>query len=672
MNNIASPGVSALRQWMLLSLRRWSTMSMLVLAATACGGVAYEEGEGTMLSAAAPIAKIEKESRSPGLSRPDARLAHIREVQLNRRASLEITEVRLGPLSEAEEQTKATEAGPGPLRIGTVREIQATAEVSDLAALLRWQIDATTGRSIASMRFESAEARGVRLAMLVSQMPPRTVLRVYASNGSHAIEIDSAEILRTIAANRAAGVIDKEAHLYWLPTTKGASTTLEIELSNDADPSSIQIAVPEIGHLWALPDDDAGFLGQKINEPELLACHFDVTCNPDWDAESRGVAKMMIRYSGGFGLCTGTLVNDRGSTGTPYFLTAYHCLSTQTQASALETVWFYRSAACGSNNLSAESQTIRGGATLLYANQKFDTAFMRLNGDPPAGAYYLGSSAALPSATSGVMGIHHPDGALQKISRGQISGYAECSTPDVQGRYRCSTVSADRADHLTVNWLQGLTEPGSSGSPLFAAINGQRYVVGVLHGSTVGTSCESAVRQSQYGRFDLAYQTGIARWLNEPSAPPQQPLTLAPVYRFYNIATGTHFYTTNAMERDYVVANFPSYIPEGTAFYAATQPAPGGALAPVYRFYNEWSRTHFFTSSEGERDYVLATYPSFHYEGIAWYAAPGPYRGSSPMYRFYNTERNSHFYTIDPGEFVFVRNNYPSFLYEGVAYHAWK
>ncbi|WP_289240874.1 hypothetical protein [Delftia sp.] len=56
-------------------------------------------------------------------------------------------------------------------------------------------------------------------------------------------------------------------------------------------------------------------------------------------------------------VCSGTLINDKAGSGTPYFLTANHCISTQTVASTLETSWFYRTPSCNSRTLSSASRT---------------------------------------------------------------------------------------------------------------------------------------------------------------------------------------------------------------------------------------------------------------------------------------------------------------------------
>ena len=51
---------------------------------------------------------------------------------------------------------------------------------------------------------------------------------------------------------------------------------------------------------------------------------------------------------------------------------------------------------------------------------------------------------------------------------------------------------------------------------------------------------------------------------------------LSPVYRFYNVQRGTHFYTISTSERDFVIANYPQiFIFEGPVFSAYTQQVPG-------------------------------------------------------------------------------------------------
>src|SRR5438105_4203029 len=110
---------------------------------------------------------------------------------------------------------------------------------------------------------------------------------------------------------------------------------------------------------------------------------------------------------------------------------------------------------------------------------------------------------------------------------------------------------------------------------------------------------------------------------------------LAPVYRFYNKATRTHFYTISEAERGYVNATLPDYNFEGPVFSA--YPAGQTNALPVYRFWNTATGTHFYTISLQERDQVLRTLPRYAFEGMAYYAFTDPGTGLAPVYRFYNT-----------------------------------
>jgi hypothetical protein len=57
-----------------------------------------------------------------------------------------------------------------------------------------------------------------------------------------------------------------------------------------------------------------------------------------------------------------------------------------------------------------------------------------------------------------------------------------------------------------------------------------------------------------------------------------------PVYRFFNDQTGTHFYTTSTLERDIVLSRWPQFLYEGPVFYAYLGATPD--TKPVYRFFD--------------------------------------------------------------------------------------
>lgn len=139
------------------------------------------------------------------------------------------------------------------------------------------------------------------------------------------------------------------------------------------------------------------------------------------------------------------------------------------------------------------------------------------------------------------------------------------------------------------------------------------------------------------------------------------------VYRFWNPAQGSHFYTADTAERDAVIAHLPTYVFEGTAFHAHSAQVMG--LSPVHRFFNTVSGTHFYTMGAAEKAYIEANIPELIPEGIVYYAAPTATPGFVPAYRFYNPVNATHFYTRSESERDQLIAAGASHIYEGTAYH---
>ena len=146
------------------------------------------------------------------------------------------------------------------------------------------------------------------------------------------------------------------------------------------------------------------------------------------------------------------------------------------------------------------------------------------------------------------------------------------------------------------------------------------------------------------------------------------PEPLLPVYRFYNVAAGTHFYTASDSERDIVIARWSNvFVYEGAAYYTkATK-----NTQPLYRFYNRRSGSHFYTASWQERDAVIAQWSNvFTYEGETYKVSPWAEPGKTPVYRFYNVRNGSHFFTASETERDIVIARYPGvYVLEGPAFY---
>ena len=416
-----------------------------------------------------------------------------------------------------------------------------------------------------------------------------------------------------------------------------------------------------------MPLQSEAELQTKVNESGT--CNLDATCYGAYAAQRDSIARMTFIENGVGYACTGSLINDTSSSGTPYFLTAAHCISTQAAASTLQTDWFYRSATCNSQALSSSTRKRMGGAELRFTNASLDTSLLVLRDTPPAGVLFAGWDARDIATTIGteVAGLHHPRADLLKASFGQVMSFATCKTT---GDVSCQ-FSSSPSDFLVTTWREGVVESGSSGSPIFTQDG--RYILGALFAGNVVAACYAdGTRRSAgpniYSRFGVAYQAGLSRFLNPTATAPLAPVR-QPVFRFYNASTGAHFFTLNSDERDNVLRNMPTFVYEGIAFYAYTSDQLG--YKPVFRFFNTASRAHFYTISAAERSYVQATLPGYKYEGSAWSAQETEINGASPVYRFYRSGTNTHFYTINAAERDFIIANDRGYAYEGKVYFAW-
>lgn len=412
------------------------------------------------------------------------------------------------------EPTKSALAAPQkgkPLHIGAVRDVGAQASADEVAGLLQWRFLEGGGKA-AALRFVSPDAVGIRLAVDVQSLPDGAVLRFYGDEEGGVVEVTTEEAASWRAANEAAGLNGETARLVWSQTVDGSAATLEVELPADADPDGVVLAVPKLSHqiltLQKAIEKDFSDMGNSGS------CNLNVTCEAEsLDDESRSVAKMMFNRGSEVYLCTGTLINDASSSGSPNFITANHCVKTQEEAASLETQWFFRAWKCSTPEtvvISGKGKTVNlvGGSELLFTNATYDTTLLKLNKKPPSGAVYAGSYFGESlQKIDGVLGIHHPSGDLQKYSVGRITGYATC----IDGG--CATNSPSSAPMFRVGWIRGTTEVGSSGSAMFVrdVNSGTRYLAGVLHSGTA--SCDNQDGFDAYGRFGLVYKAGLEKFL---------------------------------------------------------------------------------------------------------------------------------------------------------------
>ena len=238
-------------------------------------------------------------------------------------------------------------------------------------------------------------------------------------------------------------------------------------------------------------------------------CNININCpeGKSWQKEKNAIALILVN---GIRYCTGSLINTTANDSRPIFLTADHCLGGWATANKKYDAisdpnldhwsfyWNYEAPSCINPT---EEPTIYStvGATILANNGYSDFALLSLKEDPRSNnsikLYYLGWDRSGDSGNGGV-GIHHPNGDIKKISQytltPQSTVYAENSTNS-------------NGTHWRLIWSKGVTEGGSSGSPL---INSNRKVIGQLHGGysdCISNGIYGPDKPDWYGKFSVSW-----------------------------------------------------------------------------------------------------------------------------------------------------------------------
>jgi endo-chitodextinase len=193
------------------------------------------------------------------------------------------------------------------------------------------------------------------------------------------------------------------------------------------------------------------------------------------------------------------------------------------------------------------------------------------------------------------------------------------------------------------------------------------FLLAVSFGALTGNTFAAVATSNVPGDADRPPYHGLPAQTKAVTKAEEVEIIPSPVYRFYNSTTRAHFYTASRSERDSMRATNTAFTYEGTVFGALTSEMDG-AIA-VFRFFNTVTKAHFYTADPRERDYVIATFGSqVPYEGIAYYVYPKESAKGRNLYRFYGTVTKVHFFTATEAERDLVLATQPTYTYEGVAY----
>lgn len=349
-------------------------------------------------------------------------------------------------------ELRAANAGNGPMHAGIVREVQPVAIASALGeGRFRWR---------GSVRAEGAHR--VRMRLDGVELPEGARLWVYGAGGE-AIAID-----RALVQN---GTL-------WTPSVAGELATIEIDA-----PRAAAFRITGIADVRA-----RGEVAAQSTE-----CISDLSCHSGVDpALSRAISFYDFIAGTHLLACTGSLLNNAAEDGTPYFLTANHCVKTQEQAATIEALWDYRSSACNGPAPDDALLPRTNGATLLVTSATSDVTLLRLGAIPP-NRTFLGWDARVLDAGTLLFHISHPNGDPQRYSTSVLE---LTDTP--------TCAASPRPSFHYSRPVIGATDAGSSGSPV---MTGNGLVVGQLK-SGCGPEPANACNRANY-EVDGAFSTSF-------------------------------------------------------------------------------------------------------------------------------------------------------------------
>ena len=346
------------------------------------------------------------------------------------------------------------------------------------------------GTKVWKLRVKSKGAEALSVDFENFHLPDGAELFIYNAAESHVIGAFTSE--------------NNKSHGYFATEMiQGDEIVLEYILPANASSEEVSFTVTDIAYIYR----DSGFNTFK-SFGSSGSCEININCveGTNWQSQKKGIARIYGKDGGTRFWCTGSLINNTRQDFTPYFFTANHCGDEASISDYLQWVFYFNYEAEGCSNPSTEpdnTQTMTGSSLIANADQGIssgsDFKLLLLDDDVPNSyePYYNGWNRSTNPAQSGVT-IHHPQGDIKKIStytQTLVSSSYDGDAENLNGLY------------WRVNWAEtttgwGVTEGGSSGSPLFDQ-NG--YIVGSLTGGRA--SCSALYAPDYYGKFYYSWSS---------------------------------------------------------------------------------------------------------------------------------------------------------------------
>ncbi|MCU0234317.1 MAG: trypsin-like peptidase domain-containing protein, partial [Thermoanaerobaculales bacterium] len=347
---------------------------------------------------------------------------------------------------------------------------------------------------------QSPGASGLRLRLRGLRLPADTELFAYTEAGA---------LAGPFSGNGPRGTGE-----LWLPALPGDTAYLQLRRYGPGGPeptAQASFVLDAVGHLGAA--FGAAAAGAKSFCDYNASCIVNLSCVEPAPAvaDARDAVALMLFVDEPYlYACSGGLLNTTANDGTPYFLTANHCLSTGEVAATLET-FFQWSVDCGAPCPEQWGTPIGVpsllGAEVLATDRVGDYTLLRLDAAAaPPGTVLLGW-------TNEPVAFNHEQ-PLYRVSHPALA-------PQAYSEHRVDTGATACLQWPRGSWIYsrdvvGATEGGSSGSPV---VNADGLVVGQLSGSCgllAWFPCLSRWHATADGAF-ASYYGEVEPWLDPGS-----------------------------------------------------------------------------------------------------------------------------------------------------------
>lgn len=419
-------------------------------------------------------------------------------------------------------------------------------------------VDLPNGESFWRVDVDAAEAVSLNFGFQDVFLPEGARLYIYSRAAEDAKTLDRFEVLGPYGPE-----INENHREFWTPILAASEATIELNVpTRFRDRVSLELVQVSQGYrafgsaalgyrqsdtvvgpgktAACTGDDDGKGAGPGGRSG---SCNMDVAClAPDdpWNDPRRSVGAYTV---GGTDTCTGSLVNNTANDRRMLFMTASHCGVNAGNAASVVVFWNYEWPTCRTPgdpsgtqvNPPDPSQSSSGasfvagtpnpfsGATCSTASECSDVALLEMDdpADPAFDLFWSGwdrrtTSDATTCGPQGAAGstdglcasIHHPGVDEKRITFVEQDFFVDniANAQGVHWRARWHTdppVVGGIPAPQPASIPPGVTEPGSSGSPLYTA--DQRFL-GVLSGGPAFCGATGTSLSDLYGQLAHAWE----------------------------------------------------------------------------------------------------------------------------------------------------------------------